>query len=73
MATHDIEVNLPARRIVNTDVTVVVKSDGAKLGELLISKGTVDWRPAKRQTLVSMRWETFAKVLEDWDENRRRS
>lgn len=72
MAKHDIEVDVPARRIVNTDLTVVVKSDGTKLGELLISKGTVDWRPAKRQKPISMRWETFARLIEDWDDNKRR-
>lgn len=66
MAKHDIEVSLPAHRVVNTDLTVVVKSDGKKLGELLISKGTLDWRPAKHQTSVSMRWETFAGLMERW-------
>lgn len=72
MAKHDIEVDVPARRIVNTDLTVVVKSDGNKLGELRISKGTVDWRPAKRQRSISMRWETFARLIEEWDDGKSR-
>jgi hypothetical protein len=66
MAKHDIEVDLPAQRVVNTDLHVVVKSDGRKLGELLISKGTIDWRPAKHHKPVSMRWETFARLMERW-------
>lgn len=64
MAKHDIEVGLPAHRVVNTDLSVVVKSNGKKLGELLISKGTIDWRPSKHQHSVSMRWETFARLME---------
>jgi hypothetical protein len=66
MARHDIEVELPARRILNTDLRVTVNSDGTRLGELRISRGTIDWRPANRQKPISMRWETFAKLVEDW-------
>jgi hypothetical protein len=71
MATHEIEVELPARRIVNTDLVVTVKSDGMQLGELRISKGTLDWRPANHQRPISLRWETFARLIEDWDATRR--
>jgi hypothetical protein len=65
MPSHEIEASLPAHRIVNTDVTVIVKSDGAKLGELLISKGSIDWRPSKRQSSHRMTWEKFAQCMED--------
>jgi hypothetical protein len=65
MPRHEIEASLPAHRIVNADVTVVVKSDGAKLGELLISKGSIDWRPSKHQTSHRMSWEKFAKCMEE--------
>ena len=67
MATHEIEVDLPARRIVNTDLRVTVKSDGVQLGELLISKGTLDWRPAKHHRVISLEWETFARLIQEWD------
>lgn len=66
MPKHDIEVALPAHEVVNADLTVVVKSDGRRLGELRISKGTIDWRPSKHHSPVSMRWETFADVMERW-------
>jgi hypothetical protein len=32
----------------------------------MISRGTIDWRPAKKQSVVTMRWETFALVMERW-------
>jgi len=71
MAKHDIEVDLPARRILNTDLRVTVKSDGIQLGELRISRGTLDWRPGKHRTPIRMRWETFAELLEGWERSRR--
>ena len=64
MPRHEIEASLPAHRIVNTDVTVIVKSNGTKLGELLMSKGSIDWRPSKHQTSYRMTWEKFARLME---------
>ena len=64
MPRHEIEASLPAHRIVNTDVTVIVKSDGTKLGELLMSKGSIDWRPSKHQSSYRMSWEKFARLME---------
>jgi hypothetical protein len=64
MPRHEIEASLPAHRIVNTDVTVIVKSNGTKLGELLMSKGSIDWRPSKHQTSFRMSWERFARLME---------
>jgi hypothetical protein len=68
MPKHDISAALPAHRVVNTDLSVTVNSDGQRLGELLISKGTLDWRAAKHQYTVSMRWETFARLMERWND-----
>jgi DNA mismatch repair ATPase MutL len=66
MAKHDIEATLPAHAVINTDISIKVKSDGKLQGELLVSKGSLDWRPAKHQYSVSMRWETFARLMERW-------
>ena len=66
MPKHHIEMAVPSQRLVNTDLSVAVKSDSKLLGELLLSKGTIDWRPAKHQYTVSMRWETFARLMEGW-------
>lgn len=66
MPRHDIEAKLPAHRVVNTDLSVVIKSDGKTLGELRISKGTIDWRASKHQGAVTMRWETFARLMQRW-------
>jgi hypothetical protein len=52
--------------VVNTDLSVIVNSDGQRLGELLISKGSLDWRPARHQYSVKISWENFARLMERW-------
>lgn len=34
MPEHDIEITLPSKPLANVDMTLVIKSDGKKLGEL---------------------------------------
>lgn len=49
------------------DSTIVVAgSGGGKLGELVFSKGSVEWWPAgKSVNCVTFTWEQLAKVLKD--------
>jgi hypothetical protein len=65
MATHDIEVEIPPRLVLHKDVSFVIKSDGLKLGELRVSKGTIDWRPGNKRKVVSLTWEQFDKVMRE--------
>jgi len=63
MAEHDIELTIPSKPLMNVDATLVVRSDGKKLGELHISKGTVDWKPAGKKTAAYITWEDFSNML----------
>ena len=65
MATHDIEVEIPPRLVLHKDVSFVIKSDGLKLGELRVSKGTIDWRPGNKRKVTSLTWEQFDKLMRD--------
>ena len=65
MAVHRVELSLPSTDILNTDVIVNVWSDDELLGELRISRGTIDWRPGRHQTVWSMEWERFNDVMRD--------
>ena len=47
MPQHEIEIEIPAKAVLHKDVTFTIKSDGAKLGQLRISKGSIDWQPGK--------------------------
>lgn len=63
MPEHDIEITLPSKPLLNTDTTIVIKSDGKKLGEMFISKGSLDWRGAGRREAKQISWERVADLL----------
>ncbi len=45
MPIHHIELNIPAAEIMNTDAVFKIWSDEELLGELCLSRGSIDWRP----------------------------
>jgi hypothetical protein len=65
VAQHEIEVEVPAKVVLHKDVRFTIKSDGTKLGELRISKGTIDWRPGNKQKVIRMGWERFDRLMQD--------
>ena len=64
MPVHRVELSLPSTDIQSTDVIVSVWSDEELLGELRISRGTIDWRPSRRQTIWTMEWERFDDMMQ---------
>jgi hypothetical protein len=66
MATHSITVH-PSRplEVVNADLIVEVMSDEEKLGQLQISRGSIDWVPRGHQTALSVSWEQFDQLMKD--------
>ncbi len=62
---HRVEIVQPPKQVINSDFTFFVYSDDVKLGELRISKGTVDWRPGRGKNIVRKSWEQFARLMED--------
>lgn len=65
MPYHDIEVQLPPRVVHNTDVRFVIHSDGVKLGELLVSRGSIDWLPASFAAPFELAWERFDELMRE--------
>jgi hypothetical protein len=63
MAVHRVELALPRTDIQNTDVTVSIWSDDELLGDVRISRGSIDWRPGHHQTVWTMEWERFDEVM----------
>lgn len=63
MAVHRVELALPATDIQNADATVSVWSDDELLGELRISRGTIDWRPGHHHAVLSLDWEHFDDLM----------
>jgi hypothetical protein len=55
------------------DIVLVVSNEHGKMGELRISRGSVDWWAKRnRETPTTLRWERFAHVMENPDLPRRR-
>lgn len=62
---HDIELSLPVKAIINTDAQFAIYSDGEKLGELRISRGSLDWKPRGRRKAISIQWERFDRLVQE--------
>lgn len=65
MPDHYIEITLPRKPVENADTTVAVWSGGAKLGELRLSKGSLDWVPANSPKPRRISWENAALLFEN--------
>jgi hypothetical protein len=64
--THDVEMSIPTTKVVlHADVVFEVRSDGEKLGELRISKGTLDWAPSSAKIPIRMTWEQFDRFMRE--------
>ena len=64
MANHIVKMSLPEGLVVNSDVEFTVSSDGKKLGEVHLSRGTIDWRPAgAKKAEYRLKWERFAEIM----------
>lgn len=67
MPEHRITVH-PSRPLeVNAaDLLIEVTSDGAKLGELRVSRGSIDWAPRNHQfPSRSLTWEQFDNLMRE--------
>lgn len=64
MAKHSITFLQSAQEVLRSDVTFFVQRDGEKLGELKISKGTIDWKPKNKQRSIKWSWDKFAEMME---------
>ncbi len=65
MPTHDVTIDIPTGLVLRSDVTFVVWSDDVKLGELQVSKGTIDWLPGNGRTRYRMPWEKFDELMKE--------
>jgi hypothetical protein len=65
MAKHQLEITIPPKAILNTDVVITVVEDDEKLGELRISRGSIDWAPARARGAYRLAWARFDQVMRD--------
>jgi hypothetical protein len=65
MPSHRITLSLPTTDVLNTDVTLHIWSDDELLGELRVSRGSIDWRPGRHQYSCALEWEQFDQLMQD--------
>ena len=65
MPRHQLEISVPPKAILNTDVVITVVEDDIKLGELRISRGSLDWVPARAHTAYRLGWSRFNDLMRD--------
>lgn len=65
MPVHKVSIRQPAKQVMYNDVAFIVQSDGVLLGELTVSKGSIDWRPANKRKARKISWEKFAAMMEN--------
>jgi hypothetical protein len=63
---HEVRARMDTKVVAHKDLEITVKSDGAKLGTLLISKGNIEWLP-KGNSVNKKRlsWGRFAALIEE--------
>ncbi len=59
MPERDIYMTMPTKIVLNKDTEFDVYSDGAMLGALKISKGTVEWRPRGHSNGFHLGWSSL--------------
>ncbi|HEU0009064.1 MAG TPA: hypothetical protein VFT34_04525 [Verrucomicrobiae bacterium] len=63
MAKHTVKFTLPERELGKADAEFRVKRDGAALGTLKVSNGTVVWVPKDMTYGYKIGWVDFDKLM----------
>lgn len=69
---HKVTMRQPKEEILNRDIVFVVKKDRKKLGELHVSKGSIEWIPSNGRYKRYLRWSQFAEIMESRPSRARR-
>ena len=62
---HKVNVHLQVFEIskAGTSLDLEIFSEGVKLGELTIGRGSINWRGGARKTTKRIRWPDFADMM----------
>lgn len=63
---HEVTLNMNSKFVLHKDVEVEIKTDGKKLGTVLISKGNIEWLPSGNSVnKCRLSWSRFAEVMQN--------
>lgn len=64
MPAHELTCRVPSTLVVNKDLVVEIRSDDELLGNLHISRGSIDWAPANTSARGrTLSWEKFDEIM----------
>jgi hypothetical protein len=63
MAKHEIYFEIPAKTLLNKDAVFEVYSDDEKMGNLKVSRGTIEWVPVNHSNGYHLTWENFDALM----------
>lgn len=62
---NEVTLDISTKFVLHKDVQIEVKTDGKKLGTLLVSKGNIEWLPAGNSVNKRrLTWKKFAELME---------
>jgi hypothetical protein len=61
--THKVTFTLPDRDLGKADIQFLVRSNRKVLGKLLVSKGSVVWRPKNKKFGKKLGWKKFDEMM----------
>jgi len=64
MPKHKVIMRQPKEIVMNSDIEFIVRENGKKLGELHVSKGSIEWLPNNGRFKRRMSWSKFAKLMD---------
>ena len=65
MPKHKVIMRQPRDQVMNTDIEFIVREGSSKLGELHVSKGSIEWLPNNGRYKRRMSWSKFACLMEE--------
>ncbi len=64
MAEHAVSFKLPEKLALEKNVVTDVRSNGSKLGTVLVSQGNIEWVPTYHSVRKRrLSWEKFAELM----------
>ncbi|WP_296869324.1 hypothetical protein [Tibeticola sp.] len=62
---HEVSLDINNKVVLHKDVKIEVKTNDGKLGTLLISKGNIEWLPARNSVNKHrLSWAKFAELMQ---------
>lgn len=66
MARHNVYFELPSRELGKVDAKFSIYQNEEKLGEITISKGSIEYTPANKQEPIKLYWGQFHRLMNSY-------